>query len=170
MKTTIAEFYNQIYNLCFIKRYSIIPRIHEESIAEHSFFVSAIVIKLHEDYYFDLGEALTMAVIHDWTESYTDDITIATKKMFPGIAKAVDKAEGTIAKLEFSSAIYSIWKTYKDGNTIEAKIVKYADILQVIQYAQNEVKMGNDGYMQSVLNGATYRSYELETELKEHKR
>lgn len=170
MKKTIVDFYNQIYNLCFIKRYSVIPRLHEESIAEHSFFVSSIVIKLYDDYEFDLGEALIMAVTHDWTESYTDDITIATKRAFPVIAKAVNRAELSIAKKEFSGIVYNAWKSYKESATVEAKIVKYADTLQVIQYAQNEVNMGNDGYMQSVLADAHIRSYKLEAELKEFKR
>lgn len=170
MKKTMTEFYNQIYNLCFIKRYSVIPRLHEESIAEHSFFVSSIVIKLYDDYEFNLGEALIMAVTHDWTESYTDDITVATKRVYPGIAKAVEKAESIIAKKEFSSYVHIAWKAYKDGATVEAKIVKYADTLQVIQYAQNEIKLGNNGYMQSVLSDANNRCYKLEGELYEHKR
>ena len=169
MIDSIAEFYSQIYNLCFIKRYSVIPRLHEESIAEHSFFVAAIVVKLYDEYDFDIGRALTMAVIHDWTESYTDDITIATKRAFPGIARAVEEAECLIAETEFSDLTFDIWREYKKSITIEAKIVKYADTLQVIQYAQSEINLGNMGYMVSVLEDALKRSEMPEKELEGYK-
>ena len=167
---SIQDFYAQIVNLSFIKRYSVIPRIHEESIAEHSFFVASIVIQLYEQYNFCVGLAVSMAIVHDWTESYTDDITVATKRAYPEIAKVVDKVEEKVAKKEFSSEAYKLWQEYKKGESIEAMIVKYADTLQVIQYAQNEVNLGNNKYMQSVVEDATNRCYELRVKLNEFKR
>lgn len=167
---SVQEFYMQMLNLAHIKRYSVIPRIHDESIAEHSFFVAAIVMKLYDDYEFDIGHATCMAISHDWTESYTDDITVATKRAYPSIAKAVEAVEAKIAKTEFSSVSYELWKEYKEAISIESKIVKYADTIQVIQYAQGEVNMGNTAYFKSVVEDATYRTYKLEGELHEHKR
>ena len=49
------EYYNKIYRLEYIIRYSNVPRIHDESVASHSFFVAAILMKLNDDYDFDLG-------------------------------------------------------------------------------------------------------------------
>jgi 5'-deoxynucleotidase YfbR-like HD superfamily hydrolase len=170
MKKSITEFYMQMNNLAYIKRYSVIPRIHEESIAEHSFFVASIVLKLADDYEFRIGHAVSMAIIHDWTESYTDDITVLTKRAYPEIARAVDKVESKIAKNEFSPMVLELWKEYKLMESPEALIVKYADTLQVIQYAQAEINMGNKAYMQSVLTDATYRSFELERQLNGHKK
>lgn len=167
---TVNEFYMQMNNLAYIKRYSVIPRIHEESIAEHSFFVASIVLRLAEDYDFNVGKAVSMAVIHDWSESYTDDITVLTKRAYPEISKAVDKVEPKIAKKEFSPMVYELWKEYKAMVSPEALIVKYADTIQVIQYAQAEVDMGNKTYMQSVVEDAKYRSFQLEGSLNEHKR
>jgi 5'-deoxynucleotidase YfbR-like HD superfamily hydrolase len=170
MSTSVYDFYMQMNNLAYIKRYSVIPRIHEESIAEHSFFVASIVLKLADKYVFDTGRAVSMAVIHDWSESYTDDITVLTKRNYPEISKAVEIVEQKIAKSEFSPMVFELWKEYKAMVTTEALIVKYADTIQVIQYAQSEVNMGNSVYMQSVVNDATYRSYELETELNDFKK
>jgi 5'-deoxynucleotidase YfbR-like HD superfamily hydrolase len=167
---TVNEFYMQMNNLAHIKRYSVIPRIHEESIAEHSFFVASIVLKLADEYEFKIGHAVSLAIIHDWTESYTDDITVLTKRAYPEIGRAVDKAEKRIAKKEFSLMVLELWKEYKDMTSPEALIVKYADTLQVIQYAQAEVNMGNKTYMQSVVNDAAYRCFELERQLNEYKR
>jgi 5'-deoxynucleotidase YfbR-like HD superfamily hydrolase len=167
---TVTEFYMQMNNLAHIKRYSVIPRIHEESIAEHSFFVASIVIKLADEYEFNVGKAVSLAIIHDWSESYTDDITVLTKRAYPEIGKAVEKVELKIAKKEFSPMVLELWKEYKTMASPEALIVKYADILQVIQYAQAEVNMGNKAYMQSVVNDATYRCFKLEERLNEYKR
>jgi putative hydrolase of HD superfamily len=167
---TMQEFYMQMLNLSHIKRYSVIPRIHDESIAEHSFFVASIVIKLYNDYDFQIGNAVSMAISHDWTESYTDDITVATKRAYPSIAKAVEKVEAKVAKHEFDPVVYNLWKEYKEGTSIESKIVKYADTLQVIQYAQGEVNMGNSAYFKSVVEDATFRAYKLEGELHVYKR
>jgi 5'-deoxynucleotidase YfbR-like HD superfamily hydrolase len=167
---SLIEFYTQIVNLAHIKRYSVIPRLHDESIAEHSFFVAAIVLKLSDDYEFKVSHACSMAIIHDWTESYTDDITVLTKRQFPEIAKVIDKVEKKIAKTQFSPLLYILWLEYKAMETIEAKIVKYADTLQVMQYAQKEVALGNSTYMQSVVEDAKFRCFQLEGELREHKK
>lgn len=170
MIKVITAFYKQIYNLACIKRYSVVPRIKDESIAEHSFFVSSIVVKLHEIYEFDLGTALTMATVHDWTESYTDDITTLTKNAYPQIRAAVEEVENIIAKKEFSPEVYALWFRYKEQHCIESRIVKLADTIQVMQYAANEIALGNKTYMASVHQDATFRMFELEGELREYKK
>lgn len=165
----LNEFLAQIYNLAFIHRYSVIPRVKNESIAEHSFFVASLVIKLNEEYEFDLGKAVTMATIHDWTESWTDDITVATKRKFPLLANAVEVAELQVVTQFFPSCIKAAWLEYKEGVSIEAKIVKYADTLQIIQYAENEARLGNK-YMESVVEDAKQRLLILKGDLYEYNR
>lgn len=169
MMTSLNEFLAQIYNLAFIHRYSVIPRVKNESIAEHSFFVASLVIKLQDDYVFDLGKAVTMATIHDWTESWTDDITVATKRKFPLIANAVEVVEYQVVNQFFPIGVKNIWSEYKEGHSVEAKITKYADTLQVIQYAENEAKLGNM-YMESVVEDAKQRLLKLEDALNEYRR
>lgn len=166
---SLNDFLAQIYNLAFIHRYSVIPRVKNESIAEHSFFVASLVVKLRDEYKFDLGKAVIMATIHDWTESWTDDITVATKRKFPLVASAVEVVEAQIARSMFSMDIFSIWLEYKEGHSVEAKIVKYADTLQVIQYAESEAKLGNK-YMESVVEDAKQRLLNLEDTLYEYKK
>lgn len=164
------EYLAQIINMSHINRYSTIPVIRRESIAEHSFFVSAIIIKLWEEYNFNLGIALAMATIHDMTESYTDDITVMTKRKFPKIAKAVEEAEYEIAIEIFGTDMHELWCDYKMLGSREAKFVKLADTIQVLQYADNEIKLGNDGYMMAVRNDAQKRLSNLEEVLDEFKR
>lgn len=167
----VTGLYKQIYNLAHINRYSIVPRIRNESVAEHSFFVASIVIMLHDEYEFDVGKATTMAVLHDWTESWVDDITVKTKRDFPGIARALKEAEHCIVLDYFPSSAKYYWRELHQNNTtVEAKIVKYADTIQVLQYAQNEILMGNEGYMRDIYKLADLNANLLKTELKQYRR
>lgn len=165
-----AEFYAKIYNLAYITRYSGVPRIKNESVAEHSFFVASLVIKLHEMYEFNLGTALQMAITHDWAESFIGDITWRVKKQNPAINQAVVLAEETAMLNNFNKDVYETWIDYCSQESIEAKVVLMADIIQVIQYAEHEVKLGNTGYMIDVANSAYNRLEQLKEALHEFKR
>ena len=166
----LDEFYNKLYNLSYIVRYSTVPRIKNESVAEHSFYVASIVIKLHETYIFDLHKAVTMAVMHDWTESWIDDTTCLVKDQFPDIAKAVKDAERYIVNNYFNNELHSLWYELDAKQTIESLIVHLADVIQCGQYAKHEIKLGNDGYMQKVLDLSEFRINMLESSLHEFKR
>jgi 5'-deoxynucleotidase YfbR-like HD superfamily hydrolase len=167
--STIQEFYEQIYNLSHIQRYSTVPRIKNESVAEHSFFVAALVVRLHKDYQFDIGRAVSMAILHDWTESWIDDITVPTKRKFEEIELAISKAEIEVAHEEFPEPILSLWLEHKDGLSIESKIVHLADVMQCIQYAKGEVTLGNK-YMERVLNDSESRLISLIGEVNVYRR
>lgn len=166
----VEAFYKQIYNLSYISRYATVPRIKNESVAEHSFYVASIVMKLHEIYIFDMHKAVAMAVMHDWTESWIDDTTALVKRQFPEIAAAVKNAEYDIANDHFNNEVYSLWYDLNNKKTIESLIVHLADVIQCSQYAKNEIKLGNNGYMQDVLNISELRIQDLMEELHDYKR
>lgn len=164
------KFYAKIYNLAYITRYSGVPRIKNESVAEHSFFVASLVIKLHEIYDFDLGTALQMAITHDWAESFIGDITWRVKKQNPSINQAVILAEETAMLNNFNKDVYETWIDYCSQEVIEAKVVLMADIIQVIQYAEHEVMLGNVGHMTEIVNATYKRLEQLKEQLNEFKR
>lgn len=165
----IDKFYKVIYGLSYVTRYATIPRIKDESVAEHSFYVASLVIELRKYYNFDVGSATVMAVSHDWIEAWVDDITIKTKRDFPIIADAVNVAEREAANRELSDHVLPYWNEMQACETVEAKIVRLADILQCIQYSSHEIKLGNSGYMTEVLDSANSRLSVLIKEL-EHAR
>ena len=134
---------HKVYNLKFIQRYSITPRICNETVAEHSFFVATYVMELYKDYKFDLNKAVQMALIHDFAESYIGDITLSTKTMCPELVKAVASAERDVMYQNFPSFIYDLYMEYEQRTSVESLIVKLADTLQVRQYARNEIELGN---------------------------
>ena len=145
----------KVYNLKFIQRYSITPRITNETVAEHSFFVATYVMELYNDYKFDLNKAVQMAIIHDFAESFIGDITLSTKTMCPDLVKTVAEAEKEVMFQNFPSFIYELYREYEQRTSVESLIVKLADTLQVKQYAGNEIELGNNSItMRSIFSRA----------------
>jgi Predicted hydrolases of HD superfamily len=145
----------KVYNLKFIQRYSITPRITNETVAEHSFFVATYVMELYNDYKFDLNKAVQMAIIHDFAESFIGDITLSTKTMCPDLVEAVSNAEKEVMFQNFPSFIYELYREYEQRTSVESLIVKLADTMQVKQYAGNEIELGNNSItMRSIFSRA----------------
>lgn len=145
----------KVYNLKFIQRYSITPRITNETVAEHSFFVATYVMELYKDYKFDLNKAVQMAIIHDFAESFIGDITLSTKTMCPYLVEAVSNAEKEVMFQNFPSFIYELYREYEQRTSVESLIVKLADTMQVKQYTSNEIELGNNSItMRSIFNRA----------------
>lgn len=145
----------KVYNLKFIQRYSITPRITNETVAEHSFFVATYVMELYKDYKFDLNKAVQMAIIHDFAESFIGDITLSTKTMCPDLVEAASNAEKEVMFQNFPSFIYELYREYEQRTSVESLIVKLADTMQVKQYAGNEIELGNNSItMRSIFSRA----------------
>lgn len=145
----------KVYNLKFIQRYSITPRITNETVAEHSFFVATYVMELYKDYKFDLNKAVQMAIIHDFAESFIGDITLSTKTICPDLVEAVSNAEKEVMFQNFPSFIYELYREYEQRTSVESLIVKLADTMQVKQYAGNEIELGNNSItMRSIFSRA----------------
>jgi 5'-deoxynucleotidase YfbR-like HD superfamily hydrolase len=140
----------KLYNLSYLIRYSNVPRIKDESVAEHSFYVAVEVFKLYEEYNFNLERAVSMAVCHDFLESMVDDVSYSTKKQYPEIKAAVLNAELMEVK-EYPDFIRSLILEYIGEASIESMIVHLADSIQCLTYAKNEVSLGNSGYIVEVL-------------------
>lgn len=163
------NYLEDIYKLKHIKRYSNIPTIHEESVAEHGFFVASILFDLFDTYSFSLGDAMCIAVCHDMPEMELNDCPHVIKENYPEIAKAYDVCESRVTEDLPRSVAYFV-SEYNAKHTCEAKIVELADIIQCIQYTQGEIKLGNEGYMRRVLTESLIREQILRKELKQYER
>ena len=160
---------DKLYSLSYLIRYSNVKRIKDESVAEHSFYVAAEVIKLYEEYKFDLHKAVFIAICHDFLESDVDDVSFYTKNKFPSIKKAVEEAEDEALKT------YPVWiqeaiNEYNDSDTLESDIVKLADTTQCLTYTSQEIMLGNWGYMKEVNDKVKIRIEKLKTRLEGAKR
>ena len=125
------EFLNEIGTLRFIKRSWIqFLRSDVASISEHMFRMAwiALVIAKHEKVK-DTGKILKMVLVHDITESRTGDPHYVSRQYVKIDEQLAidDMLEGTALKDEFKA----LWKEYEERKSIESKIVKDADNLDV---------------------------------------
>lgn len=163
------NYLEDIYILSHIKRYSTVHTIREESVAEHSFNVAAILFHLHDHYRFDLGEAIQMAIAHDMPEMELNDVPRLIKDKYPAIKEAFKVCEHDVIE-KLPPSVRSCIKSYHAMDTVEAAMVKFADVIQCEQFARTEVNLGNEGYMREVLEASSARVAQYELELKEYER
>ena len=162
------EFFMASYSLEHTKRYSMKPVIHQESVATHSYFVALCVLLMHKDYEFDVNQAIKIALCHDLAEMEISDVNHLVKKQFPEVAEALKNAEEKIIA-KFPTHLQEYCVQY-NGSTPEALIVHYADAFQCAQYANNEMKMGNRGYMVDVYANSLRRMEGMKEKLRPYTR
>ena len=162
------EFLNHTHTLAFVKRYGNRHRINDESVAEHSFFVALIVIKLYEEYDFNLESALVAALSHDVPEADISDVTHGIKKRHVQLASVLLKAE--IDEIQkYPNKIQEGYATFQLDSMVEGLIAQLADVLQVRQYIQTEYNLGN-ATMQDIHYTTVKRIGLLRERLHEHRR
>lgn len=157
----LNEYMTNVDGLRNLVRYQSAPRVSSETVAEHSYYVAAYVLKLHNYYEFDLKKALTMAILHDYAETFISDVPHPIKKQFPLIEQELNKAEHKIISEHISSEFACWIDGFNNTDTPEGCIVAFADILSVIAYAKYEIGLGNSKYMKDVLDRAKIRVYRV---------
>ena len=165
----IMEELEDLYSLKHITRYNNIPRIKEESVAEHSYFVALITARLHNYYKFDLKRALLMSIVHDIFEIYISDIPRNVKIKYPKLSITMKDIEEDCINEKYPEYKLLIMD-FNKGLTMESMIVKLADNLSVVQYAETEVKLGSTHYMPEVVKLAKESIKKLEKKLKKYER
>ena len=93
MINKIIKELEKLYSLKHIIRYNNLPRIKDESVAEHSYFVALIVARLHQYYNFNLEKALLMAIVHDIFEVHISDVPRNVKMNYPKLKNIMDEIE-----------------------------------------------------------------------------
>ena len=164
-KEDLTHFAKSVDRLRFITRYATAPRSSKESVAEHSFFVAAYVLKLAQYYQFDVTEALALALMHDYPEAYISDVPHPIKVQNPDLANALEKAEEKVLKDHLSDEMASILNRFNNADGPEALVCILADVMSVVSYAKYEMELGNSSYMRQVYEGARPRFENLITSL-----
>ncbi len=163
------QFLKDIYRLSVIKRYSNVPKIQQESVAEHCFHVAAICMDMHDIYDFNLGEALQIAISHDMPEMELNDAPHVIKQKYPQIKAAFEECEREVAKSLPTACCWGVM-AYDAQECVESKIVFLADAMQCVQFSKVEVDLGNKGYMREVYINSELRVQEIKKELKQYER
>lgn len=152
-----------IYRLKSIIRYNNRIRIKDESVAEHSFFVAFLVLDICDK--LQLTDDITFAcmkkaILHDLPEIDLNDITYDTKIKL-NLHDHLKLYEDEYFDKNVSKHAYLMKNDVK--NVINL-VVEYADALSVLQYANNEIELGNTS-MKSVTQETIKRLVNIEKDL-----
>lgn len=112
-----------------------------ESVAAHSFGVAVTAMLLADELVnqgvkIDTERVLRLALLHDWAESRIGDLPrTATKYFGPEQRKQAEALafKDLVAGLETSQASYrQLFEDYEERSSIEAKLVKAADVIDLL--------------------------------------
>lgn len=106
-----------------------------ESIADHSYGVALVVMLLvdalrAEGQAVDGERALRMALVHDAPEARTGDVPMPSKTA--GLDAALHELEATLVHGLLPAAQRDDWHAMEAGSSLEARIVKAADKIQMM--------------------------------------
>lgn len=138
-----------VYKLSNIIRYSQLHKIKNESVAEHSFYVTWFVNRLCTKY--DIHDnirlmAIESALLHDIPEVITNDITYDVKQMIPDVSALLQPYEEEVISEHSLRAHKVLFNPETDEELLAKKLVKHADVLSVLQYCHNEEWLGNKNF------------------------
>lgn len=133
--------FDKYYKLKNIIRYNTTYHITKENVAEHSFYVALISLKLCEEYNIDedtTNKCVIKALLHDLPEMELNDITHDTKEKL-NLRKLLKSYEDDYYKQEFNKQ----FELMSNGTELINTIVDLADAYSVIQFSNLESNLGN---------------------------
>lgn len=110
-----------------------IPKVHCETVAEHSLGVALLALFLADAYFpqLDKGKLVRMGLLHDFGEIYAGDIV-------PGKMSLTDKhelekqsVELVFSQLPNGADYLAVWEEFERGETAEARFLKEIDRLEM---------------------------------------
>lgn len=122
-----------------------------ESIAEHLFGVAWIALLLADraranGHEVSVEKVLRMALLHDLSEARTGDLPSTIKPYFPGntLKQADEQAARDILQPlgEIGKNYLALWHEYEERASLEARLVKAADKLDLLLQAREYEKGG----------------------------
>jgi len=142
---TLEDKLQEFYELKNLTRYNQRVRIKDESVAEHSYFVSLFTLLLCRK--LKVGtkttqDSLAYALIHDIPEIEISDIPHPVKSL-NALRKIVGRLERDALEMILPDFL-QLYENCESGQDEKVKtIVDLADVLSVIQYVSLEQKLGN---------------------------
>ncbi|CAD5244798.1 HD domain-containing protein [Thermococcus camini] len=118
-----------------------------ESIADHSYRVALITLFLADElkakgFEIDVERALKIALLHDLAEARVTDIPL-TAQYYLDKGKAEKKAAMELfIKTSNPREYFRLWREYEEGLSLEGRLVKFADKLEMLIQAYEYERTG----------------------------
>ena len=156
-----------------VTRFSTIPNMCGESVAQHTANVAALTMLISDylteyDVEIDSLKAIKMSLWHDIEEIVSGDILGPLKQGKLGDELAEMNVKNVSYLFDSIGAPYNldIWREYVEGKTLEARVVKLADFISLIIHAIKESQCGNKYFRVVIVEvGADLASYLEKAEL-----
>lgn len=131
-----------------------------ESLAAHSFGVALTTMLLvdalrDEGVAIDGERALRMALVHDAPEAATGDVPMPVKT--PDLDAALKAAEAALAARLLPGPLVTAWREAESGETLEARVVKAADKIQMMAKVLAYERQGRGDLSDFWANEANFR-------------
>lgn len=115
----------------------------KQSVAEHlnrTAYIGYALAKMNGNV--DMEKVLKMCLFHDFHEARTSDLNYVHQKY----AKADDKkaTDDLASALPFGDDIKNLMEEYEARETLESKIVKDADIIELLLSLKEQMDLGNE--------------------------
>ena len=130
------------YSIKKIIRYNHRSRLHDENVAEHTFFVILFCLRIIAQLNLTKDQErqiLVLAALHDACESRTSDIPYDIKKSYPQIKQILKQIEFDYYKENWEKYFDDVYKP----DDLVYNILKLADVYSVYQWSLNEQMFGN---------------------------
>ena len=112
-----------------------------ESVAAHSFGVSVTAMLLadklrSEGVVIDMEKVLRISLLHDWAETRVGDMPRTATEFFGAdIRKRAEKSafRQIVSEIDSAESLYeSLFEDYEERRSLEAKLVKAADVIDLL--------------------------------------
>jgi 5'-deoxynucleotidase YfbR-like HD superfamily hydrolase len=151
-----------------IPRFSNQPRIKDETVAAHSYYVALMVFMITTELEelgcaVDVGKCIQMALLHDLPETVTGDIIYPVKKHDSENMGILDKLEEQMMAEAIPDTLPRCLKKllipekdYPGKWSVEIGLVKFCDMCELVFYAMAERRMGNQNFSHFIGKGLHY--------------
>ena len=142
-------------------RYSSVPVLVHENVAEHSFWTAILAVSIAIERSMShqaIGEVATKALLHDIEESMTGDLIRDMKYHDEETREAIGKVEREFAsrifdKLGTLGNWFEVWWENAKDDSPTGRVVALADLLCVIMYVEHEWNLGNQSDQLTEIHG-----------------
>ena len=140
-----GEFFRLARAAHGVSRFHTMPTIGHQSVAEHSYGVAMLVIWLTDGA--ASANLMKAALYHDLPEHFLGDIPAPAKWDYPDLKAAAYRVE---------EQVHQRAGTALELDQTESDLLKIADMLELICYCAEQLRLGNRNAYTVFLRGVTY--------------